>query len=83
MRRINVARCELVPAMFGRQGDRAVSNGLSGPSVLAGIFFVRLRAVRPITNVVPYAAFGAFYFLVSAVWLTARDTWRKAAEAAG
>ena len=74
MRRINVARRELVPAMFGWPGDRALGNGLSGAqSTLAGIFFVRLRAVRPITNVVPYAAFGAFYFLVSAVWLTVGD----------
>jgi hypothetical protein len=36
-----------------------------------------------ITNVAPYAAFGAFYFLVSAVWLTVSDARRKSAQAAG
>jgi uncharacterized membrane protein HdeD (DUF308 family) len=47
---------------------------LSGAqSALAGIFFVKMAAgPMPIgiTTVAPYAAFGAFYFLVSAVWLT-------------
>ncbi|MEE7504880.1 DUF308 domain-containing protein [Methylobacterium sp. C33D] len=47
---------------------------LSGAqSALAGGFFVRQAAgaaVPGIADVAPYAAFGAFYFLVSAVWLT-------------
>jgi uncharacterized membrane protein HdeD (DUF308 family) len=47
---------------------------LSGAqSALAGThFIVRANgsAVPGITDVAPYAAFGAFYFLVSAVWLT-------------
>ncbi len=34
------------------------------------------RSVSP--NIAPYAAFGAFYFLVSAIWLTVSDA-RKAA----
>ncbi|MFD6318552.1 DUF308 domain-containing protein [Methylorubrum thiocyanatum] len=46
---------------------------LSGAqSTLAGGFFVTLAAgaASPgITDIAPYAAFGAFYFLVSAVWL--------------
>ncbi|MFJ7439603.1 DUF308 domain-containing protein [Methylorubrum thiocyanatum] len=46
---------------------------LSGAqSTLAGGFFVKLAAgaASPgITDIAPYAAFGAFYFLVSAVWL--------------
>jgi uncharacterized membrane protein HdeD (DUF308 family) len=46
---------------------------LSGAqSVLAGCHFVVRAsgaAVPTITDVAPYAAFGAFYFLVSAVWL--------------
>lgn len=47
---------------------------LSGAqSALAGtIFIVRATgaATPGITDIAPYAAFGAFYFLVSAVWLT-------------
>jgi uncharacterized membrane protein HdeD (DUF308 family) len=46
---------------------------LSGAqSTLAGGFFVKLAvsAAPPgITDIAPYAAFGAFYYLVSAVWL--------------
>ncbi|RXF67960.1 DUF308 domain-containing protein [Hansschlegelia zhihuaiae] len=47
---------------------------LSGAqSALAGAFFFKLAAGETspgITDIAPYAAFGAFYFLVSAVWLT-------------
>ena len=60
---------------------------LSGAqSALAGIFFVKMAgsaATIDITNIAPYAAFGAFYFLVSAVWLTVSDARRKSAQAAG
>lgn len=46
---------------------------LSGAqSVLAGGFFIKLAfsvANPGIADIAPYAAFGAFYFLVSAVWL--------------
>lgn len=53
---------------------------LSGAqSALAGGFFVQMaRALDEvgIANVAPYAAFGAFYFLVSAVWLTVSDARR-------
>jgi hypothetical protein len=60
---------------------------LSGAqSALAGIFFVKMAggaATIDITNVAPYAAFGAFYFLVSAVWLTVSDARRKAVQATG
>ncbi|WP_116090335.1 DUF308 domain-containing protein [Sphingomonas crusticola] len=49
---------------------------LSGAqSALAGGFFIRQALGAPvhgITDVAPYAAFGAFYFLVSALWLTVR-----------
>ncbi len=52
---------------------------LSGAqSVLAGVFMVKMAAGVPVidtlTRVAPYAGFGAFYFLVSAIWLTARGT---------
>lgn len=47
---------------------------LSGlQSAIAGCLFIK-RAdgvhVPSVTDVAPYAAFGAFYFLVSAVWMT-------------
>lgn len=50
---------------------------LSGAqSALAGLFFVKMAggtAPIGIVNLAPYAAFGAFYFLVSAAWLTVSD----------
>ncbi|TCS14364.1 DUF308 domain-containing protein [Caulobacter sp. BK020] len=49
---------------------------LSGAqSALAGAFFLK-QAAGPVTpsiaTIAPYAAFGAFYFLVSAIWLAVR-----------
>jgi len=56
---------------------------LSGAqSALAGAFFVRQAnaATAPsITDVAPYAAFGAFYFFLSAIWLTVSDMRRRKA----
>jgi uncharacterized membrane protein HdeD (DUF308 family) len=56
---------------------------LSGAqSVLAGIFFIgQANGIKApgITDLAPYAAFGAFYFLVSALWLTASDVRRRKA----
>ena len=54
---------------------------LSGAqSALAGVFFIG-QANGPktpdIADIAPYAAFGAFYFLVSAVWLTVSDLRRR------
>ncbi|PXA99384.1 hypothetical protein DMC47_03785 [Nostoc sp. 3335mG] len=50
---------------------------LSGAqSALAGGFFVVSANTMnnpDITLIAPYAAFGAFYFLVSAIWLTVKD----------
>lgn len=60
---------------------------LSGAqSALAGAFFFkRVAAGVPldVTTVAPYAAFGAFYFLVSAVWLTVRAGRHAPAPLAG
>ena len=54
---------------------------LSGAqSALAGVFFVKMAGgeeIIGIANVAPYAAFGAFYFLVSALWLSVSDVRRK------
>ena len=54
---------------------------LSGAqSALAGIFFVKMAGgAEPLSilTVAPYAAFGAFYFLVSAIWLTVSEARRE------
>jgi len=53
-----------------------------GQSVLAGAFFiVQAGAPTPqsITSIAGYAAIGALYFLVSAVWLGVSQLRRKAA----
>ncbi|MGX5800884.1 DUF308 domain-containing protein [Bradyrhizobium sp. Arg314] len=59
---------------------------LSGAqSALAGLFFVKMAGGTEaigIANVAPYAAFGAFYFLVSAVWLSVSDILRKPRQVA-
>lgn len=56
---------------------------LSGAqSMLAGVFFVKQAggATAPsIADIAPYAAFGAFYFLLSALWLTVSDLRRRKA----
>jgi uncharacterized membrane protein HdeD (DUF308 family) len=51
---------------------------LSGAqSVIAGAFFLRqamLPGLYGINDIVPYAAFGAFYFLMSGAWLIVSGT---------
>jgi len=57
---------------FGAQWAMMLSGA---QSALAGGFFIKQSLganVHGITDVAPYAAFGAFYFLVSALWLTLR-----------
>ena len=60
---------------------------LSGAqSALAGFLFVRMASgPEPvgITTVAPYAAFGAFYFLVAAIWLTVSDARKGTLHPAG
>ena len=54
---------------FGAQWAMILSGA---QSMLAGVFFVTqagLAKIPTIVDVAPYAAFGAFYFLVSAAWL--------------
>jgi len=65
---------------FGAQWAMALSGG---QSALAGGFFIfqaTMPAAPSIANVAGYAAVGALYFLVSAVWLTV-STWRRDAAA--
>jgi uncharacterized membrane protein HdeD (DUF308 family) len=56
---------------------------LSGAqSMLAGVFFIgrsQSEVDAQFTDIAPYVAFGAFYFLVSAVWLTASN-WRRSSS---
>jgi uncharacterized membrane protein HdeD (DUF308 family) len=57
---------------FGAQWAMVLSGA---QSALAGGFFIKQAlgaAVAGITDVAPYAGFGAFYFLISALWLTVR-----------
>ena len=58
---------------FGAQWAMILSGA---QSALAGVFMI-FMAYGPdpvgIANIAPYAAFGAFYFAVSAIWLTISD----------
>jgi uncharacterized membrane protein HdeD (DUF308 family) len=57
---------------FGAQWAMVLSGA---QSALAGSVFIKQALSAPvhgITDVAPYAGFGAFYFLVSALWLTLR-----------
>ena len=57
---------------FGAQWAMVLSGA---QSALAGGIFIKQALGAPvhgITDVAPYAGFGAFYFLVSALWLTLR-----------
>jgi hypothetical protein len=67
---------------FGAQWAMVLSGG---QSALAGGFFI-FQATTPmsptIANVAGYAAVGAIYFLVSAVWLTVTE-WRHGAAMCG
>jgi uncharacterized membrane protein HdeD (DUF308 family) len=47
-----------------------------GQSAIVGIVFIKQAtapAVPGIADIAPYAAFGAFYFLISAIWLTVSE----------
>ena len=62
---------------YGAQWAMILSGG---QSTLAGGFMIKqsVGIVPPsILDIAPYAAFGAFYFLVSAVWLTIASYRRK------
>ncbi|PQO28136.1 DUF308 domain-containing protein [Blastopirellula marina] len=55
-------------------------------SALAGAFFFKMALGMELVSVVtiaPYAAFGAFYFLVSAIWLTVKDAGQRSIKATG
>jgi len=55
---------------IGAQGTMILAGG---QSAIVGAFFIKQAlgtAPVGITDIAPYAAFGALYFLISAVWLT-------------
>ncbi len=65
---------------FGAQWAMILSGA---QSALAGVFFVKMASgpeAASILNLAPYAAFGAFYFFVSAIWLTVSEARRAAAH---
>ncbi len=65
---------------FGAQWAMVLSGA---QSALAGAFFIsqaQMPAPPSIANVAGYAAVGAAYFLVSAVWLAVSDLRRKGAH---
>jgi hypothetical protein len=65
---------------FGAQWAMVLSGG---QSALAGGFFIsqaHMPASPSISNVAGYAAVGAAYFLVSAVWLSVSELRRKSAQ---
>lgn len=63
---------------FGAQWPMVVSGVQS--ALAGGMFLVQANAPEAphITALAPYVAFGAFYFLISAVWLTVSQRRRRA-----
>jgi hypothetical protein len=62
----------------GAQWAMVLAGAQSG---LVGAYFIKQAtgsAVVGITDIAPYAAFGALYFFISAVWLTVAQTRRHA-----
>lgn len=63
-------------ATYGAQWAMMLSGA---QSMLAGVFMIgKASGAQPvgITDIAPYAAFGAFYFLISAIWLVVGDARR-------
>lgn len=73
---------QLATAIRRRKSSGQWPMMLSGiQSTAAGASFIAKAAAATtpqITAIAPYAAFGAFYFLVSAIWLTIVDARRSA-----
>jgi hypothetical protein len=63
--------------MYGAQWAMMLAGA---QSAIVGAVFIKQAntpAVPSITDIAPYAAFGAFYFLVSAIWLTISEARAK------
>jgi uncharacterized membrane protein HdeD (DUF308 family) len=65
---------------YGAQWAMVLSGGQS--AVAGGFFIAQALLPKPpsIANLAGYAAVGAFYFLISAVWLTVTELRRKSAQ---
>jgi uncharacterized membrane protein HdeD (DUF308 family) len=65
---------------YGAQWAMVLSGGQS--AVAGGFFIAQALLPEPpsIANLAGYAAVGAFYFLISAVWLTVTELRRKSAQ---
>ncbi|CAO4181465.1 DUF308 domain-containing protein [Methylorubrum extorquens] len=66
----------------GAQWAMALSGAQSALAGTHFIFKANGASTPGITDIAPYAAFGAFYFLVSAVWLTVAQARKGATERA-
>lgn len=62
---------------YGAQWPMVISGVQS--ALAGGMFLVQAQAPQApqVTAIAPYAAFGAFYFLVAAVWLTVKKPRRR------
>ncbi|WP_166909946.1 DUF308 domain-containing protein [Mycobacterium sp. DL440] len=62
---------------YGAQWPMVVSGVQS--ALAGGMFLIQANAPEApqVTAVAPYVAFGAFYFLISAVWLTVNEARRR------
>jgi uncharacterized membrane protein HdeD (DUF308 family) len=65
---------------YGAQWAMVLSGGQS--ALAGGLFIAQALLPKPpsIANLAGYAAVGAFYFLISAVWLTVTELRRKSAQ---
>jgi uncharacterized membrane protein HdeD (DUF308 family) len=68
---------------FGAQWPMILSGAQSATVGLLFLKQANAPEVPSITAIAPYAAFGAFYFLVSALWLTVAAARRRRATANG
>lgn len=57
----------------GAQWAMILSGGQSALAGAAFVFMATGQRIISIADIAPYAAFGALYFFISAVWLTVRD----------
>lgn len=67
---------------YGAQWAMVLSGAQS--ALVGGVFLKQAfaSAVPSIADIAPYASFGAFYFLISALWLAASEARRRRVSAA-
>jgi uncharacterized membrane protein HdeD (DUF308 family) len=81
---VALGRSQLVTGVRRWNAGAQWAMALSGAqSALAGTHFIfkaNGASTPGVTDIAPYAAFGAFYFLVSAVWLTVAQARKGVSE---